>query len=83
MDRLRALEAARAEEKAAPPPIPLTARESDVLRLLACGSDNRAIAASLFISASTVKHHVTAILHKLGVENRVQAAVEAVRIGVA
>jgi DNA-binding NarL/FixJ family response regulator len=45
--------------------------------------DNHAIAASLFISASTVKHHVTAILHKLGVENRVQAAVEAVRIGVA
>ena len=83
VDRLRALEAARAEEKVAPPPTPLTARESDVLRLLACGRDNHAIAASLFISASTVKHHVTAILHKLGVENRVQAAVEAVRIGVA
>jgi DNA-binding NarL/FixJ family response regulator len=83
VDRLRALESARVEERTAPPMPPLTSRESAVLRLLVTGCDNRAIAASLFISASTVKHHVTAILHKLGVENRVQAAVEAVRTGVA
>jgi DNA-binding NarL/FixJ family response regulator len=54
-----------------------------VLRLVATGQDNHAIARSLFISASTVKHHVTAILRKLGVENRVQAAVQATRIGIA
>jgi DNA-binding NarL/FixJ family response regulator len=83
VDRLRALESARAQEKVAPPLPPLTERESEVLRLLVTGCDNQAIAQVLFISASTVKHHVTAILHKLGVENRVQAAVEAVRIGVA
>jgi DNA-binding NarL/FixJ family response regulator len=82
IDRLRALESARAEEHVAPPLHPLTARESDVLRLLVCGHDNQAIAQSLFISCSTVKHHVAAILRKLGVANRVQAAVEAVRLGV-
>jgi DNA-binding NarL/FixJ family response regulator len=82
VERLRALETARIEEKIAPPMPPLTERESEVLRLLVTGSDNQAIAHALYISASTVKHHVTAILHKLGVENRVQAAVEAVRIGV-
>jgi DNA-binding NarL/FixJ family response regulator len=81
VDRLRDLESARKQEKFAPPMPPLTARESDVLRLLVTGCDNQAIAHTLFISASTVKHHVTAILHKLGVENRVQAAVEAVRAG--
>lgn len=61
----------------------LTARESDVLRLLAAGRDNAAIGEELFISPSTVKHHVAAILDKLGVQNRVQAAVAAVRIGLA
>jgi DNA-binding NarL/FixJ family response regulator len=83
VDRLRSLESARAQEAVAPPMPALTARESDVLRLLVTGCDNGEIAGSLFISASTVKHHVTAILHKLGVENRVQAAVEAVRAGAA
>jgi DNA-binding NarL/FixJ family response regulator len=83
VDRLRALESARLQERSAPPLPALTAREADVLRLLVTGCDNSMIAATLFISASTVKHHVTAILHKLGVENRVQAAVEAVRCGVA
>jgi DNA-binding NarL/FixJ family response regulator len=83
VERLRALESARAQEKVVAPMPALTDRESDVLRLLVTGCDNQAIAATLFISASTVKHHVTAILHKLGVENRVQAAVEAVRAGVA
>jgi DNA-binding NarL/FixJ family response regulator len=81
VDRLRDLESARTQEKFAPPMPPLTARESDVLGLLVTGCDNQAIAHTLFISSSTVKHHVTAILHKLGVENRVQAAVEAVRAG--
>jgi len=59
----------------------LSNRELDVLRLLADGCDNREIAARLFISQSTVKHHISSILAKLGVGNRVQAAVRAVRDG--
>jgi DNA-binding NarL/FixJ family response regulator len=57
----------------------LTEREHQVLELMIDGRDNAAIAKRLFISQSTVKHHVAAILDKLGVENRVQAAVRAVR----
>jgi DNA-binding NarL/FixJ family response regulator len=58
---------------------PLSPREAEVLRLIAAGRDNPDIARELFISQSTVKRHVEAILLKLGVENRVQAAVAAVR----
>lgn len=58
---------------------PLTSREAEVLQLIAAGRDNPDIARELFISQSTVKRHVEAILDKLGVENRVQAAVTAVR----
>lgn len=58
---------------------PLSPREVEVLRLIAAGRDNPDIARELFISQSTVKRHVEAILGKLGVENRVQAAVAAVR----
>ena len=84
VERLRMLEAERRRlQSAQDAQIALTARETEVLRLLAAGRDNSAIAGSLFISPSTVKHHVAAILDKLGVDNRVQAAVEAVRIGVA
>jgi DNA-binding NarL/FixJ family response regulator len=61
----------------------LSDRELDVLRLMVAGNDNAAIAAALFISSETVKHHVSSVLHKLGVQNRVQAAVEAVRAGMA
>ena len=59
----------------------LSTRELDVLRLLAEGRDNRDIAAELFISQSTVKHHISSIIGKLGVGNRIQAAVLAVREG--
>lgn len=59
----------------------LSERELDVLRLLVCGCDNMAIAKRLHLSASTIKHHVSSILDKLGVENRIQAAVLAVRHG--
>ncbi len=84
VERLRVLEADRRRlQSAQDAQIALTARETEVLRLLAAGRDNGTIAGSLFISPSTVKHHVAAILDKLGVDNRVQAAVEAVRIGVA
>lgn len=57
----------------------LSPREVEVLRLIAAGRDNPDIARELVISQSTVKRHVEAILGKLGVENRVQAAVMAVR----
>jgi DNA-binding NarL/FixJ family response regulator len=61
----------------------LTDRERDVLRLLAGGLDNREIAQTLFLSPTTVKRHVSSIVVKLGVSNRVQAAIWAVRAGLA
>ena len=59
----------------------LTERESEILRLIASGMDNAAIADQLIISPKTVKNHVASILEKLGLENRIQAAVYAVRRG--
>jgi DNA-binding NarL/FixJ family response regulator len=59
----------------------LSERELAVLRLLARGLDNAAIGAKLAISGHTVKSHVSSLLLKLGVANRVQAAAEAVRRG--
>ncbi|MER6251614.1 response regulator transcription factor [Streptomyces sp. NPDC001584] len=61
----------------------LTARELDVLALLADGLANAEIGRRLGLSAATAKDHVSAILGKLGVENRVQAAVFAHRAGLA
>jgi two-component system NarL family response regulator len=59
----------------------LTPRELDVLRLIVAGCENTAIAKRLHLSASTVKRHVSNTVEKLGVENRIQAAVVAVRRG--
>ena len=59
----------------------LTPRESDVLRHLAVGASNRTIAAALGVSEETVKTHVANLLAKLQVENRAQAAVQALRRG--
>jgi DNA-binding NarL/FixJ family response regulator len=59
----------------------LTARELDVLRLLGQGQSNRAIAACLDLSEGTVKGYVSTVLSKLGVEDRTQAALYAVRHG--
>lgn len=61
--------------------LPLSAREIDVLRLLVAGNENSDIARVLHLSTSTVKRHVSSTLVKLGVENRIQAAVLAVRLG--
>jgi DNA-binding NarL/FixJ family response regulator len=61
----------------------LTAREVDVLRLLPTGMENGDIARVLSISPTTVKRHVSSILEKLELDNRVQAAVRAVRRGIA
>ncbi len=60
---------------------PLTQRESEVLRQLAFGLTNKEIAQALSISYETVKEHVQHILHKVGVSDRTQAAVWAVRKG--
>jgi DNA-binding NarL/FixJ family response regulator len=61
--------------------VALTARETEVLRLIAAGADNVAIGQELSISHHTVKRYVTNIFEKLGVGSRVQAAVHAVRVG--
>jgi DNA-binding NarL/FixJ family response regulator len=60
----------------------LSEREIDVLKLVANGKDNAQIAADLFISPKTVKNHISNILMKLQIENRIQAAVYAVRSGI-
>lgn len=69
-----------------PPPLPniieaLTERERDILRLLAGGHDNRAIAAQLYLSEKTVGNRLSEIFQKLNVTNRTQAALLAVHHG--
>ncbi|MEI8106018.1 MAG: response regulator transcription factor [Actinomycetes bacterium] len=61
----------------------LSDREMQVLKLIASGMDNSQIAADLHISPKTVKNHISNILMKLQIENRIQAAVYAVRSGLA
>jgi DNA-binding NarL/FixJ family response regulator len=59
----------------------LSDREIEVLKLIANGRDNADIAGQLHISPKTVKNHISNILMKLQIENRIQAAVYAVRSG--
>jgi DNA-binding NarL/FixJ family response regulator len=68
---------------AQPPGVHLTAREREVLGELAHGRSNREIARTLTLSEKTVKTHVSAVLSKLGVADRTQAALYAVRTGLA
>jgi two-component system, NarL family, nitrate/nitrite response regulator NarL len=65
------------------PDIDLSSRERAVLTLLSEGRDNAEIARRLSVSPSTVKHHVSKVMSKIGVDNRVQAAVFAIRSGIA
>ena len=60
----------------------LSDREIEVLKLIANGHDNAHIAAELHISPKTVKNHISNILMKLQIDNRIQAAVYAVRSGI-
>jgi DNA-binding NarL/FixJ family response regulator len=62
-------------------PARLTRRESEVLALIQLGLSNAEIASRLYLAEKTVHHHVSAILRKLGVGSRGQAASEAVRLG--
>jgi len=62
---------------------PLTEREEEVLVLVAEGLSNRGVAERLHVSETTVRTHVSRILAKLGVKNRVQAALFALRTGIA
>ena len=78
--------AAKEEPPASQPAAPfeeLTERELEVLSLIAGGLNNREIAEKLVISAKTVKTHVSSILSKLHLEDRTQAAIYALRHGIA
>lgn len=71
------------EDEADRPVEPLTDREVEVLQLVAAGLSNRGIAERLGVSETTVRTHVSRILAKLEVANRVQAALYALRVGIA
>jgi DNA-binding NarL/FixJ family response regulator len=73
--------AARSYSDPGEPFQPLSSREMEVLAFVTGGMSNKEIATSLGISHQTVKNHVTAILRKLGVEDRTQAAIYALRRG--
>ncbi|TMR08704.1 response regulator transcription factor [Nonomuraea turkmeniaca] len=64
-----------------PAAVPLTDREREVLALIAAGRSNKEIARSLAVAEKTVKTHVSNVLMKLGVQDRTQAALYAVRHG--
>jgi DNA-binding NarL/FixJ family response regulator len=75
LDRIRE----RNESEPVHPAVALSKRELEVLKLVADGMGNPEIGEALFIGRSTVRNHISNILMKLQVENRVQAAVRAVR----
>jgi DNA-binding NarL/FixJ family response regulator len=62
-------------------PSPLSAREQEVLRLVAKGLSSKAIGHQLFIAPSTVNYNLTSIFHKLGVSSRAQAVAIAAQRG--
>jgi len=83
MPTLLARARALAPVSSSPPPDGLSARELDVLRLVACGRSNREIGAALFISEHTAANHVRGILRKTDSANRTEATAYAYRRGLA
>ncbi len=79
LDRLRKQQAPGRSDD---PERELSERELEVLRLIVDGHDNATIATELFISPNTVKSHIASIFEKLGVANRQQASVQAMRRGI-
>jgi DNA-binding NarL/FixJ family response regulator len=81
---MRVIASFAAQPVLAPPPelATLTARELDVLRLLARGLSNREIAREAGVGEATIRSHVAQILRKLGVRDRLQAVVLAYESGV-
>jgi DNA-binding NarL/FixJ family response regulator len=72
---------ANLEFEAADPPEPLTAREVEVLRLIAAGMNNREIGDALGVAEGTVKNHTSNVLSKLGVRDRTRAVLLAIQRG--
>lgn len=81
-DRLfRAAAARPAGVEAHERPEPLTARETDVLRLAAAGYSNGEIAAALHLASGTVKNHLSSVFLQLGVRDRTRAVLRALELG--
>lgn len=78
---MRGLEQARPDFPSLNPPDPLTERETEVLRLMVAGYSNREIADVIGLSEGTVKNHVSNILSKLGVRDRIRAVLKALEWG--
>jgi DNA-binding NarL/FixJ family response regulator len=78
---LRGLGGLRTTFDSLDPPDALTARETEVLRLMAGGYSNREIAAALGSAEGTVKNHASSILSKLGVRDRTRAVLKALELG--
>ncbi|MBI2516568.1 MAG: response regulator transcription factor [Opitutae bacterium] len=81
MAELNRLSAREGKKVSQPLAEPLSARELDVLRLLAAGRSNKEIGSELHITEGTVKNHMTNVLGKLGVLDRTQAALRARELG--
>lgn len=83
IERISALRQQISAPRRAGYPAGLSAREVEVLRLVAAGQSNRAIAQALALSEKTIANHLTNIMGKIGVENRAAAAAFALRNGLA
>lgn len=79
--RLEGAKEYRAPAEGTPKECPLTPRELDVVRLVAQGSDNKEIAAKLYLAEGTVRNLLSRILEKLALKDRTQLAVYAVKHG--
>jgi two-component system nitrate/nitrite response regulator NarL len=72
---LSRLTSVRSEVRSTPPVVQFTSREEEIMHLVALGSTNKEVARKLAVSVKTVKHHLTNVMQKLRVRNRVEAVV--------